>query len=454
MSQLSLVQPALLSKMNERQVLRTLQTYGPLSRAEVARHSGISAPTASRAVEALLRAGLLEEGEAPELSRGRPGKKLRLATATAQVLALVIDAEQCRLVSAGLDGKLHDAPTDIFPTPDTYDGLIDVAAHHALQHIQSRTLTTLGMAISIPGLLDSRDQRSLLSPNVPITNAHSPSEDLAQRLGIPCVLVQESHALCLAEHHFGLAQNLDNFAVMDVSIGIGLSVMVNGRLLTGHSGLAGEIGHITVQIDGRPCGCGNRGCLETVASDSALAWRISQRLGRRLSVSDVLQLARKLRETGSDSAYTLAPDIESVYNDSAHPTVHDVENVYQEFISPLAPIVPTHPCNSPCPTVTSAELATILAETVEENIRYLSIGVAAAINLFNPSTLFVHGKLFEIDPTLFGRLVSYTHQRTLAPAFDACHLRLACGSKRQGAIAAIIDHLTNSVVPSGLGVRS
>src|SRR5687768_13358376 len=96
-TQPSLIQPSLLSKMNERQVLRTLQARGPLSRAEVARHSGISAPTASRAVEALLRAGLLEEGEATGLARGRPGKKLRLASSTAQVLGLVIDAGRCRL---------------------------------------------------------------------------------------------------------------------------------------------------------------------------------------------------------------------------------------------------------------------------------------------------------------------------------------------------------------------
>ena len=85
MTNLSIVQPALLSKINERQVLRTLQSQGPLSRAEVARHSGISAPTASKAVESLLRAGLLEEGDAPELARGRPGRKLRLATTTGQV---------------------------------------------------------------------------------------------------------------------------------------------------------------------------------------------------------------------------------------------------------------------------------------------------------------------------------------------------------------------------------
>src|SRR5262249_49300799 len=148
----SIVQPALLSKINERQVLRAIQTRGPLSRAEVARHSGISAPTASKAVESLLRAGLLEEGDAPELARGRPAKKLRLACETAQVLGLVIDADVCRVVSAGLDGKLHEAHAAQFPTPPDYDALIEAAAEHARRLMNRTGVTTLGLAISIPGL--------------------------------------------------------------------------------------------------------------------------------------------------------------------------------------------------------------------------------------------------------------------------------------------------------------
>src|SRR3981081_3470088 len=94
-TQPSIIQPALLSKINERQVLRAIQAQGPLSRAEVARHSGISAPTASKAVESLLRAGFLEEGAAPDAARGRRARKLRLANARPQGLGPVIDDVEC-----------------------------------------------------------------------------------------------------------------------------------------------------------------------------------------------------------------------------------------------------------------------------------------------------------------------------------------------------------------------
>lgn len=385
MSNTSLVQPALLSKINERQVLRTIRARGPQSRAEVARHSGISAPTASRAVEALLRAGLLEEGDADGDLRGRPARKLRLASETVQVLGLVIDASQCRLVTAGLDGRLHEEREIPFLTPATYEELIQTACEHAHALMARSQVTTLGMAISMPGLIDYRHSRGILSPNVPLTNQQSPSHDLAERLGIPVILVQESHALCLAERHYGAAKNRDDFAMIDVSTGIGLGVMSGGRLLTGHAGLAGEIGHITVELDGRACGCGNSGCLETVASDAALAAMLSQRLGRKLSVTEVLALL----EQGELTA--------------------------------------------------DAEL--------ERIGRYLAIGLAAVINLFNPSTLFVHSRLFSADKALLQRLVAETGKRALPPSFADCQIVQARGSKRQGAVAAIIDHLTESVVP-------
>jgi predicted NBD/HSP70 family sugar kinase len=390
-SNASVVQPALLGKMNERQVLRAIQARGPLSRAEVARHAGMSAPTASKAVESLLRAGLLEEAEAPvpgavlATVRGRPARKLRLASRTAQVLGLVIDAGQCRLVSAGLDGKLHDDSIHSFPTPSSYEAFLSTAAACAERLVERSSVNTLGLGISMPGLIDYRQQRGALSPNVPITDGQTPGLDLAARLGIESVLVQETHALCLAERYYGEARGIDDFAMLDVATGVGLGVVSGGRMLTGHSGLAGEIGHITVQPDGRLCGCGNYGCLETLACDSALAWEVSQRLGRKVSIEEVIVLGR------------------------------------------------------------DGELS--LSEEVRKIVRYLGTGLAAVINLFNPSTLFVYGRLFRLEEGLFERVVAETGRRALAPSFADCRIVQARGSKRQGAVAAIIEQLTNAVVP-------
>lgn len=374
------------SRHIERQVLRVLQSGGPLSRAEVARHSGMSAPTASKAVEALLRAGLLEEVEAPGATRGRPGKRLRLANTTAQVLGLVIDAGHCRVVTAGLDGIVDEERTLQFATPDTYVELIEAGIRY-LEQLKARSgVITHGVAVSVPGLVDYRQERSILSPNVPITNQRTPSRDLAARLGLECVMVQEEHALCLAERYFGEARGVDDFAVLDVSTGVGLGVMSGGRLLMGRAGLAGEIGHLTMELDGRRCGCGNYGCLETVASDSALAWAITQRLGRKVDIDEVIRLTV---DGSLDPAWELA-----------------------------------------------------------RVGRYLAVALAGVINLFNPTTIFIHGKLFALDERLFPRVLEETRRRALPPSFDECRIVQARSSKRQGAIAAIVEHLTHSLSPA------
>ena len=384
MNSITTIRPSQVGKLNERQVLRLLQGQGPLSRAELTRLSGLSAPTISKAVASLLGAGLLEETEASDVARGRPAPRLRLASLSAQVLGIAIDAGHCEVVAAGLDGELRTDNPDAFPTPAGYDELIDELAAKCLGLMNRPEVATLGVGISLPGLVDDRQGRGVLSPNLPATNGRTPARDLADRLGIECVLVQESHALCLAERQYGLARGLDDFAMLDVGAGVGLGVVSGGQLLKGHSGLAGEIGHMTtVARDGLPCGCGNRGCLETVVSDRTLASRVSARLGRSLDIEEILALAR----TGQLS----------------------------------------------------------LTEELEDIAMYLAIAAAAVINLFNPSTLFIHSRLFEVDEGLFGKVVSLTQQRSLPPSFAQCQVVRAKGSKRQGAVAGIVQHLTNAV---------
>ena len=100
----------ILAKINERHVLQVIRELGPSSRAEIARHSGLSAPTVSKAAASLQKARLLEEVEGNGQLIGRPAMKLRLATLTAQVLGIVIDVNRCSIVASGLDGEISRGP--------------------------------------------------------------------------------------------------------------------------------------------------------------------------------------------------------------------------------------------------------------------------------------------------------------------------------------------------------
>ncbi len=376
--------PKLLSQMNERAVLRVLQAHGPSSRAEVTRLAGVTRPTISKAVSSLLKSGLLEEFDAPENSRGRPAKKLRLGGETSQIVGLVIDSPTCRLITSGLDGSMRSTTQREFETPDTYEELLSTIINE-ISNLSSNThMRTLGVGVSLPGLFDYREGRSILSPNVPALNDHCLAKDLSSELNLECTVLQESDALCLAERHFGLATDLDDFAMLDTSTGIGLGVLIGGRLLKGSCGLAGEIGHLPMVPDGIKCGCGRSGCLETVASDTALTRLVSQRIGRNLDVNQVVKRVQT-------NELTVTTELDQVS-------------------------------------------------------RQLVFALVTTVNLFNPQTLFVHSRMFDLDESLLDRLIEQTAAMSLDPSFRHCQIRRARGSKLEGAIAGIIEHLTNSRV--------
>ena len=372
------IQPGLLGRINEWRVLRAIQRHGSLSRAELARATDITAPTASKAVEALLRDGWLVEEDDADVRRGRPAKKLRLPGEGVQVLGVVVDRPQCRLVVGGLDGTIREEIR--FTTPDTYDALLTTALAWARTKLAVPGMRTDGLCVALPGLLDYTEQRGLLSPNVHLTDGQAPTRDLASALGIPCVLIHEIHALCLAERHCGSAQSLEDFALMDLSTGVGFTAVLRGQPFTGHRGLAGELGHITVNPTGRLCGCGNRGCLETEVSDLSL-----QAAMNAVSLDEAV-----MRYNAGEAA------------------------------------------------------------AIDARLDYLAIGIAAALHLFNPPTLFLHSRFLSECPALLPKLREHLVIRTLRPVWEDCTIALAQGNKSEGVITGIIEHLTNALLPTSL----
>ena len=388
------VRPALLRQLNERAVFEVVRRSGPISRAELTRLSGITAPTASKVVGKLLEAGFLEEvdgnghGEgAPDgaaTRAGRPSKVYRLGTASVQVLGATIDVRRCSVLATGLDGRVQPANVLEFATPNSYAKLIDALAERARELLR-RPVATLGLGISTPGEVDVKNQRVLLSPNLHITDGKSPARDLHERLGIETVMFHETVGTCLAEHAYGAARGFNDFVMVGVYEGFGVSMVSGGRLVQGHEHMAGEMGHVTVDLHGQKCGCGNHGCLETVATDAAFARAISKRLGRKLEVEEIVHLSRD---------GTLDPQPE-----------------------------------------------------LNRTLEYLGVGVAALVNIFNPEAVLVCAKMLDASAGAFDHLKSVVHRRALAPLLRHCRIVRAAGDTRQGAIASIIHHLTHALGP-------
>ncbi|MBY0522584.1 MAG: ROK family protein [Gemmataceae bacterium] len=381
---MSLARPDLLRRLNERRVLDLVRAAGACSRADLTRRTGISAPTVSRLVSALLEAGVLEEFDAVEARIGRPSKQLRLVGDRAQVLGLTLGVHETRLFAAGLDGAIDSKSLHTFSTPATYEGILNELGS-AVRPLKRRARRTLGLGVSVPGLLDEDQGRSLFSPNLHQTDGQPLAADLARVAGMDVTIVQESRALCLAERHYGGARDLRDFLVVDIGDGVGVGIVLDGRMVVGRKGLAGEFGHMTVEPNGPRCGCGNRGCLETRCSNRAVLERAEQLYGRPITITEAVQQARD-----GDSR---------------------------------------------------------LLAIFDDTLPWLAIGLASLINGLNPEAVFLHSPMLDLGGDVLERLEELTRARALPTSMDGCRFVRAQGCKDQGAVGAAIERLVSARGP-------
>jgi N-acetylglucosamine repressor len=380
------VEPALLRRINERRLLEYLQINGPSSRARLRAISGLTAPTVSKVVDSLLQQGLLEETDPPRPAMGRPGRLVRMASAAALVLGVLIDADHCTIVVAGLDGRIDDDRTRRIATPATYEALIAVLDRECRTALDGLAGEPQGIGVVVDGLINDREQQIVCCANLHMLDRRNPARDLESRIGVRCRLLKGTSALCLSERAYSEVAGRDDFCVFDITTGIGLGIMSGGTLLAGHSGMAGEIGHVVVDPGGSLCGCGNRGCLETVATDAAIVRLVSAKVGNTLSQTDVRRL---LDERPAE----FAAEIEMVAN-------------------------------------------------------RLALAASMAINILNPTRLMIHSRVFLVSDTRFAVVRTALDRLGLAASVADCRVERTRSSKEQAAIAGIIHEITQTWAPA------
>lgn len=109
------------------------------------------------------------------------------------------------------------------------------------------------------------------APNLPWKGVIRLAEMFEERLGIPTALTNDANAAAIGEMTYGVARGLKDFIMITLGTGVGSGIVINGQMVYGHDGFAGELGHVIVKEDGRPCGCGRKGCLETYCSATGVA---------------------------------------------------------------------------------------------------------------------------------------------------------------------------------------
>jgi glucokinase len=136
-----------------------------------------------------------------------------------------------------------------------------------------------GISIAAAGAIDRERGLITLSPNLPGWHDIALREIVSARFGVGTFLINDAKAAALGEHRLGAGQGVDNLIVVTVGTGIGGGIIINGSLYYGTSGSAGEIGHMTIDVNGPKCACGNTGCWEMLASGAAMTREAVRRIG-------------------------------------------------------------------------------------------------------------------------------------------------------------------------------
>ncbi|WP_375482180.1 ROK family protein [uncultured Jatrophihabitans sp.] len=264
-----------LRRHNRVQVLDMLRRRGTTSRTEIARRTGLSTTTVSTLVGELMAEGVVVELDDRTVSRGggRPARVLAFNPAAGGAVGLHLAHDHVRVGVTDLAGRIvaeNAFEIDVDHEPGkTLELAADLTHELVVQAgISVDGVVGMGVAVSAPVFATTHalGSHSILADWLGVDVA----AELTRRTGLHVEIGNDANLGAIAEHRFGVAQDVDDFVYVMLSDGVGAGLVLGGRLYEGAIGGAGEIGHVTVVPGGYVCRCGSRGCLETVAGAPAL----------------------------------------------------------------------------------------------------------------------------------------------------------------------------------------
>lgn len=269
----------LMQQVNRAIVLNLVRADPDLSRADIARKTGLSPAAVTGIVEHLLREELLSEEPAVLTGAvGRPPLHLSFNPGARVALGIAVDVREVSVALVDLGGGTRGTRRVALPPGVGPDEALKCAAALARQVLrEAPPERMIGVGMAVPGMVRWPDGLNLFSPNFGWRDVPARAM-MEQSLGQPVLVDNEVRTLALAEHHFGAARGARNAVFLDAGYGVGGAIIIDGRLYRGMHGAAGEVGHNTVEPGGPLCSCGNRGCLEVFASSHGLVARAREAL--------------------------------------------------------------------------------------------------------------------------------------------------------------------------------
>jgi glucokinase len=290
-----------------------------------------------------------------------------MTTPGSNFIGINVSGTQARAALVDRDGAVIDTKAAQFAPKE----LIPQLAAMVEELAPRGSIAAIGVAI--PGLVNRQTDRVIAPRDVPTTMFDDLHGELMRATGVRVELENDANAAAYGEYKVGAGRGARNMFYMMIGNGIGGAIVLDGKLWTGASGFAGEVGHITIDTEGLECVCGNRGCLETVASAPSIVRRARERLNRD-STSSLSRLALNKSFTADDVAHQAKEG-----DDFAH-------------------------------------------MMIERTGKYIGTGVASVINLLNIELVVLGGGVMDAGSLILNPIIQEVKRRAFQPCFEATEI--------------------------------
>jgi len=393
--------PQYINKLNKRKILNIIREHGQVSRAEIAKISGISAPTVTRIVEDLINEEkLINEIGAGPSSGGRRPTLLEFSGLDNFVIGIDLGTTHIYGVLANFNAETI---AEIKMPTELNQGYKDILERTAdiicelQQNPKVKGKKIFGIGLAVAGLINRKKNLVEYSPDMHWNKVDILSI-LSERCDLPIIFDNVTRVMALGELWYGIGKKVKNFVVVNVGYGIGAGIVIRGKPFFGNEGIAGEFGHMILEKDSDYiCECGNKGCLEALASGRAIAFS-----------------ARNKIEEGRESILK-----EKCGGDLSLISAEMVANAAKEG------------------DVLAKEVFDFAAE-------YLGIGIAGLINLLCPRAVVIGGGVSQAGDLLFNKVNDIIHTRALKTIREDIVLKSTTFGQDaavKGAIALILNEV-------------
>ncbi|RDW22146.1 sugar kinase [Oceanobacillus arenosus] len=303
----------LMKSVNKSNILNKIRTSEPISRAQIAKETNLTPPTVSSIVKELIDENLVTESKLGESNGGRKPTMLHINSSAFYVIGVDAGPETVECVLTDLAGIVFERASSKLILPITNEQFVANLIGNINKILQSSAIDRekiIGIGVAMHGVVDVETGTSLIAPNLHLRNIPIKAA-LEQEFNLPIKVENDARAMALGESWFGGHGELDSMVAINIGRGVGAGFVIDGKLYHGAQDIAGEIGHMTIDIHGEKCECGNRGCLQTFTSGEAIARRASKQLAEdsssgKLTGKKVFDLAQNgelnainiLQETG------------------------------------------------------------------------------------------------------------------------------------------------------------